>query len=123
MPTRRSNAAVAARERQQAMSTQRFPRGGSGFCSRLDIKASGRSRMNAPLLPPDLSELERELVEVSTQARNAYDGEARPGTTTARAVPSGGPAAHSYSLPPDDFDMPPSFARADAGLASRAPAS
>ncbi|HTJ95030.1 MAG TPA: flagellar protein export ATPase FliI [Pararobbsia sp.] len=45
--------------------------------------------MNAPLLPPDLSELERELVEVSTQARKAYDGGTR-----------------SYALPPDDLEMP-----------------
>ena len=71
--------------------------------------------MNAPLLPPDLSELERELVEVSTQAREAYDG-AQSGTPV-RAPVSAPAAARTYALPPDDFDIPEFKPRSPAPMA------
>jgi flagellum-specific ATP synthase len=53
--------------------------------------------MSSPFLPPDLSDLERELVEVATQARAAF----------VSGKPTPGVSAHSYALPPDDdLDMP-----------------
>ncbi len=79
--------------------------------------------MTAPLLPPDLDDLERELVEVSTQARAAYAsslartqaGAAAHAAPAAAATPAAAPVGTAPAVTPSASAAPPAASAATAG--------